>query len=200
MPSAARLDRDFFQRDPRIVGRELLGCLLVTKFDKRVVSGWIVETESYLAEGDSACHAARGRTAKSEVMFGRAGLAYVYSIHAKHCFNIVTQTIGYPSAVLVRAIEPVEGIRLMQRRRRTNLRELARGPGRLCQALAIDRSHNGLDLTLGRTMWVERTSETACPPRDIRATRRIGVTSARRLQLRFVIRSSPFASGPVHLR
>ncbi len=166
-----------------------------------LTSGIIVETESYLAKGDSACHASRGRTPKTTVMFGSGGFAYVYPIHAKYCFNIVTEIASRPSAVLIRAIEPVDGIEIMQLRRRVDaLGELARGPGRLCQALGIGREHNGLDLRLGRGVWIESVRQRAFTTKQIRATERIGVTSAQELKLRFVVVGSSFASGPKHSR
>ena len=195
------LDRAFYQRSPRVVARQLLGRLLVSQVGGELVSGIIVETESYLAQGDSACHAARGRTPKTEVMFGEAGISYVYPIHAKYCFNVVTQTVGRPSAVLIRAIEPVQGFTLMRRRRQIeNFHDLARGPARLCQALAIDRAHNGIDLTLGRRIWIEAKPARVIRPNEVRATRRIGVTSAQDYLLRFVVAGNCFVSGPKRMR
>jgi DNA-3-methyladenine glycosylase len=168
----------------------------VSRIGGSIVAGVIVETESYLANGDTACHASRGRTPKTEVMFGQAGLAYVYPIHAKYCFNVVTEQIDRPSAVLVRAVEPIVGIEAMQSRRGVEkIRDLARGPARLCQALSIDRAHNGLDLSLGRSLWIESRPAREIRSRHIRVTRRIGVTSAQELELRFVIDGNPFVSG-----
>ena len=195
--TASPLDRAFYQRSPRIVARQLLGRLLVSRIGGELVSGIIVETESYLAKEDSACHAARGRTPKTEVMFGEACFSYVYPIHAKVCFNVVTQSVGRPSAVLIRAIEPVAGFAVIRRRRRIDaLRDLTRGPARLCQALAIDRTHNGLDLTLGNRLWIEAKPARLVRPNEIRRTRRIGVTSAKDKMLRFVIAGNCFVSGP----
>jgi DNA-3-methyladenine glycosylase len=159
--------------------------------------GIIVETESYLAEGDSACHAAKGKKPKNEIMFGQAGIAYVYPIHAKFCFNVVTEEIDRPSAVLIRAIEPVRGIDVMGFRRGTDeLRDLTRGPARLCQACSIDRQQNGLDLTVARQLWIASRPLRVVEPHEIRITRRIGVTSATDLELRFLIDGCPFVSGP----
>jgi len=194
-PGIRTLDRSYFQRPPAVVARELLGHLLVSQVGRARVAGRIVETEGYLAEGDSACHAARGRTPKTEVMFGPPGMAYVYPIHAKYCFNVVTEDVDHPSAVLIRAVEPIEGIRWMQRRRGfLDVRNLARGPARLCQAFSIDRSVNGLDLTLGQTVWIEPPSARIVRPGDVQVTRRVGVTSAHELKLRFVIAGSRFVS------
>ena len=195
------LEAAFFARRPQVVARELIGCLLVSEIMGRRTSGIIVETESYLAKQDSACHGARGLTPKTEVMFGPAARAYVYPIHAKYCFNVVTESPGRPSAVLIRALEPVDGIDVMRRRRSMeDETTLVRGPARLCQALGIDRRHNGLNLTLGKTLWIEPRPRTNETPGRIRKTIRIGVTSAHDLRLRCVLAGSRFASGPRKLR
>ncbi|HIC90870.1 MAG TPA: DNA-3-methyladenine glycosylase [Syntrophaceae bacterium] len=111
------MSRSFFDRDTINVARELLGKLLVRRINRVTLVGRIVESEAYLAEGDAACHSVRGKTPKNASMFGPPGHAYVYPIHAKCCFNIVTEAEQVPSAVLVRAIEPVMGIDWMRRRR-----------------------------------------------------------------------------------
>lgn len=196
----APLNREFYRANPRIVARRLLGQVLVSEIGGRRTSGIIVEAEGYLAAGDSACHASRGRTPKTEVMFGPPGMAYVYPIHAKWCFNVVTEREGKPSAVLIRAIEPLLGIDAMFTRRRAEaFRDLARGPARLCQAMGIDRAVNGIDLTRGEGVWIEAAGERPSPDR-IRVTRRIGVTSAHDLPLRFALVGSSFVSGPKSLR
>jgi DNA-3-methyladenine glycosylase len=195
------LPRGFYSQSPQTVARELLGRLLVSELCGELVAGIIVETESYLATRDSACHGSRGRTPKSEVMFGEAGVSYVYPIHAKYCFNVVTETINRPSAVLIRAIQPLWGIKTMEQRRSVGAqRDLARGPARLCQALAIDRRQNGLDLTLGRELWIDQCQGLEIDVRQIRATPRIGVTSAKSLKLRFIVAGNPFVSGPSYMR
>ena len=153
--STLPLPRGFYDRHVVDVARELLGKLLVRTSRDGVTCGRIVEVEAYLAHDDPACHASRGRTPRNAAMFGPPGHAYVYSIHAKWCLNAVTQPEGEPSAVLIRAVEPLVGIELMRRRRgREKPLELARGPARLCQALDIDLRHNGLDLTKGRGLWI----------------------------------------------
>ena len=192
---------DFYQRDVTQVARDLLGTVLVTRIGGRRTAGQIVETEAYLPKNDPACHGARGRTRSNASMFGPAGQAYVYPIHARYCFNIVTGFDGEPAAVLVRAIQPIEGIRFMRARRQIEpIVSLARGPARLCQALAIDRRHDGLPLTRRRTIWVEFDPGTTIDPTQIRSTPRIGVTSAQDLPLRFVLADHPFTSGPRRLR
>ena len=153
-----RLQRAFFARDTLAVARALLGQRLVRHLEGQRVSGRIVEVEAYVGENDAACHASHGRTARNAVMFGPGGHAYVYFIYGMHhCFNVVTEEEDMPAAVLVRALEPVEGINLMRLRRggRDGI-ELTNGPAKLCYALAIDRSLNGTDLVLGDELWIER--------------------------------------------
>ncbi len=136
--SRAPLPVSFYERDTISVARELLGAILVRSIPERglLCAGRIVETEAYLGERDLACHSARGRTARTEVMYGPAGRAYVYLIYGMHCcFNVVTREAGCPEAVLIRALEPLEGCQ-----GRTD------GPGRLCRALEIDRALNGVPL------------------------------------------------------
>lgn len=190
------LPRDFYDRNPIAVARELLGKRLVRITEGGVCSGRIVETEAYLAERDSACHASRGRNKKNATMFGPPGHAYVYVIHARHCLNFVTEAEGRPSAILIRAIEPREGIESMALRRGTErLLDLARGPARLCEALAIDRRQDGLDLTLGRDLWVAEGHEAGAAPQRIVKSPRIGVTSAHGRLLRFYLADNPYVSG-----
>lgn len=186
------LASDFYDRDPVVVARELLGKRLVTKNREGLTAGRIVEVEAYLSAHDPACHAARGKTKRNASMFAAPGRAYVYSIHSRWCFNVVTLPEGVPSAVLIRAIEPLEGLPLMHRRRLGVVRpiDLARGPGRLCQALGIDRELDRHDLTLGRRLWIEEGDV----PETILTTPRIGISSAQDLMLRFLVPDSPYVS------
>jgi DNA-3-methyladenine glycosylase len=190
------LPRSFYCRDPVIVARDLLGMRLVRRTRAGVTSGRIVEVEAYLAEHDSACHASRGATRGNRAMFGPPGRAYVYPIHSRHCFNAVTQAPGIPSAVLIRALEPLDGLWLMRRRRgRQKPLELARGPARLCEALAIDRRLDRWDLTRGCRLWIEANAADLAPGPRIGQSPRIGVTSAHELPLRFFLKDNPFVSG-----
>src|SRR3954466_3858304 len=149
------LPREFYLRDPVVVARELVGKRLVRHTSAGLCVGRIVEVEAYLSRRDPACHASRGMTRRNAAMFGVAGDAYVYMISSRWCLNAVTEPEGVPSAILIRAIEPLEGLELMHQRRRTDIvRDLARGPARLCEALAIDRTYNGWDLTAGRELWI----------------------------------------------
>ncbi|MCI0356871.1 MAG: DNA-3-methyladenine glycosylase [Planctomycetaceae bacterium] len=193
------LPRDFYARHPAVVARDLLGKLLIRQAaDGAISAGRIVEAEAYLSSRDTACHANRGMTRKNATMFGPAGHAYVYMIHARWCLNAVTEEVGQGSAVLIRAIEPLEGLELMQARRRTDQPlDLARGPARLCQALDVTKQFDGWDLTLGRELWIAREQyvETNGAPLRISRSRRIGVTSAHHRLLRFFIAGNPYVSG-----
>ncbi len=136
------LSRTYFNRPTVAVARSLIGKYLVRAIDGREISGKIVEVEAYVGPKDKACHASKGRTQRTDVLFGQAGIAYVYLIYGMyHCLNVVTEQEEFPSAVLIRAIE-IDG-------------ELIDGPGRLCRALKIDRGLNRADLTEGESLWFE---------------------------------------------
>jgi DNA-3-methyladenine glycosylase len=154
-----RLSREFFARDTLVVARELLGQRLVRIMDGECLSGRIVEVEAYIGERDQACHARSGRTERNASMYGPPGHAYVYFIYGMHyCLNVVTEWAGFPAAVLVRALEPLEGVDGMRARRggRVDV-ELASGPARLCQALGLDRRFDGVDLCAsGTPLFVEQ--------------------------------------------
>jgi DNA-3-methyladenine glycosylase len=161
-----KLPRAFFARSTLAVARELIGMHLVHDDGDSVRAGRIVETEAYLGPRDLAAHSARGRTARTEVMFGPPGHAYVYFIYGFwNCLNVVTGAPGVPHAVLVRALEPLEGIT-----------ERTWGPGLLCRAMHIDRRLNGVDLA-GNVLWLERARVRA-PPLRVARSPRIGVDYA----------------------
>ena len=188
------LRRDFYDRDTEIVSRELLGAILECKTADGITSGIIVETEAYIGEHDAACHAVAGRTRRTEPLYGPPGNAYVYFIYGMHwCINAVTRAEGLPSAVLIRALEPLSGIPLMRRRRpkARSDRDLTNGPGKLCAALGIDRHMNGLPLQ--RYPLVIRAGETV-KETDVVITPRIGITQAADWPLRFLVRDNPFVS------
>lgn len=196
------LSRSFYDRHVVEVARALLGKIVVREHAEGITSGRIVEVEAYLAKEDPACHGAIGRTRRNASMFGPAGHAYVYAIHSRHCLNAVTEDLEVPSAVLIRAVEPLEGLQLMrQRRGRDKLLELARGPGRLCEAFAIDRQLDGADLTCRGPLWIGNERH-GVAEEDVGSSPRIGVTSAHDLPLRFFLDGNRFVSGPrgVHRR
>lgn len=185
------LPRRFYDRDTVTVARELLGQILVHRSPEGVTSGIIVETEAYL-QGDPACHASRGMTPRNRAMFGPPGHAYVYFIYGMYyCFNVVSQAEGIGEAVLVRALEPVEGIALMQaRRHRQTLKELCGGPARLVQAMGITREHNGADLTTGALVVCRGEASDF----ETVTTTRIGIKEGADLPLRFYIKDNVYIS------
>ncbi len=188
------LSTDLCRQSPEIVAPRLIGAVLYRRTRRGLCAGRIVETEAYLASGDSASHSARGRKRGNASMFGPPGRAYVYTIHARQCFNVVTEAPGTGSAVLIRAVEPLHGVSLMAERRSTRgVRDLCRGPARLCEAFQIGRDLDGWDLTCGRRLWIDLPTD---PGSRIPAvSRRIGVTSAHDHLLRFFDPDSPFVSG-----
>jgi DNA-3-methyladenine glycosylase len=170
-----RLPRAFYGRDTVTVARALLGQRLVRALEGQRVSGRIVEVEAYDGEQDRASHARSGPTERNASMFGPPGHAYVYFIYGMHyCFNVVSEPEGTGAAVLVRALEPTEGIEAMQARRSGRERsELTNGPAKLCYALAIDRDLDGADLVDGTALWIER--DEAVPEKGIARGARVGV-------------------------
>ena len=173
------LPRCFYERDPRDVAPGLLGALLI----HGECVGRIVETEAYLAHGDPAAHAFRGRTPRTEVLFGPAGHAYVYRTRQHHCLNVAVQEVGVPGCVLVRAVEPVAGEALMRQRRGVGAKRLANGPGNLCKALGIHMGHYGADLCDEQAAL--RIVPGAHSPGTVRRSHRIGVTKAKDWLLRY---------------
>jgi DNA-3-methyladenine glycosylase len=187
-----RLAGDFYLPPTVEVAKSLLGKILVHETAEGKCAGRVVEVEAYLCQDDPACHAARGRTARNSSMFGPPGTAYVYLIYGMYyCFNVVTGREGVGEAVLVRALEPLEGLELMQARRgKAGTKLLAAGPGRLCQAMAIGPAQNGADLTTGNLYLAEDGAE----PATIITSGRIGISVAENLPLRFYLKENPFVS------
>jgi DNA-3-methyladenine glycosylase len=190
-----KLRRSFYEQPTIEVARQLLGKYLIRKHSDGTTVGRIVETEAYVGPQDQACHASRGRTPRTEIMFGRAGHAYVYMIYGFHyMLNIVTEAVDFPAAVLIRAVEPLEGLRLMQSRRQTErLHSLASGPGKLCRAFAIDRTLNGNDVC-GKVLYLDDYGE---PAPKVVTTPRIGVDYAGKWKhkpWRFLIKGNEFVS------
>lgn len=175
--SGTPLPRAFYARDTVTVARALLGQVLVRVLaDGQHLRARIVETEAYGGTEDLASHAARGRTPRAAIMFGEPGYAYVYFIYGMYfCLNAVTESDGVPGAVLIRGAVPVTGIETMHahRPRARSLHDLCNGPGKLCQALAIDRALNGHDLAAGRSLYLEAGTPPAAD--RIMATPRVGI-------------------------
>ncbi len=190
------LPRAFYARPTLEVAHDLIGKTLLRRTAEGLAGGMIVETEAYVAAIDPAAHAYRGETPRNHSMFGEPGLAYVYRSYGMHyCLNVVTEGVGVAAAVLIRAIRPQVGVELMRRRRgeRVTERDLARGPGRLCQALALTTAEDGADL-LGPALWLSETPglEGALP---IATTPRVGITQAADWPWRFVVVGDPYVSA-----
>ncbi len=202
-----RLSKGFYEQSAVEVARGLLGMVLVRHHNGERLSGVIVEAEAY-RQHDTACHAHRGPTKRNAVMFGAAGVAYVYFVYGlHHMFNVVAEPEGCASAVLIRALEPREGVETMQTLRGHTLAlpplpALTAGPARLTQALAIDRSLNGADVLRGGAIWIEAGEAVA--DADVQCGPRIGIGYAEEQDLqapwRFWVRGNPFVSRPPRSR
>jgi DNA-3-methyladenine glycosylase len=196
--SVRRLRRPELPADTAALARYLIGKTLVHEHPSGRMSGRIVETEAYVV-GDSAGHAFRGQTPRNRSLFLRRGHAYVYFVYG--CWfslNVSAESAGIGAGVLLRALEPIEGVAQMQRRRNTKaLRDLARGPGRLATAMAIDRRFDGMDLCAEGPLWLGTAIR---PPGTIGQGVRIGLTREVDRKLRFFERDNAFVSGPKHLR
>jgi DNA-3-methyladenine glycosylase len=202
--TAAVLSGEFFNRDPVMVGRELLGKLLIRREGRKLLAGRIVEDEAYLGANDPAAHAFAGLTPRNAVLFGPPGHAYVYFIYGNHyCLNVSCMPEGVGEGVLFRAMEPVfglehmalaRGLELPAAPRTSQLRLLSSGPGRMSEALGITRVRdNNKDLTSRRSdLWF---ADDGYRPARIAATPRIGIKKAVERPLRFVIAGNPFVSG-----
>jgi DNA-3-methyladenine glycosylase len=192
------LPRAFYLRPPDVVARALLGKVLVRRYEGRRLAGRIVEVEAYFGMDDPAAHAFAGKTARNAVLFGPPGFAYVYFIYGMHyCLNFSCEPEGQGSGVLLRALEPLEGLATMARLRgldsKTNPRLLTSGPGRLCEALGIAReTHNGLDATSRRSgLHVE---DDGFVPEQIAVGPRVGIRRAAERPARFAIAGNRYVS------
>jgi DNA-3-methyladenine glycosylase len=200
--------QEWFSGSVESVAAKLLGCQLVRVTPLGLMSGIIVEVEAYLSRNDPASHSAAGPTRKNGSMFGPAGILYVYPIHSRHCLNVVTEPEGVGSAVLIRAIEPIQGLNQMAQNRRLDWTEfnpqkiaqqraLTSGPGRLCEALDVDRRLNGVNLMTSDQLWIEPAPEAVAERqwKKIR-TGRIGIRLGNELKLRWIVSGNQFVSGP----
>ena len=192
-----RLPRSFYLQPTLKVARGLLGLFLVRKVGTRRLIGKIVEVEAYLGSKDPASHAYRGRTTRNDVMFWKGGHLYVYFTYGMHfCANIVTSDEGVAHAVLLRAVEPVEGIDIMRSNRKRPKDSdpvlLCSGPARLCQAFGIGRKENGTDLC-GDAIWIAEGAQATQRPKIVRSTR-VGITVAKHHKWRFFIKGNSYVS------
>ncbi len=205
-PSASRgrlLPRTFFARPTLEVARDLVGLVLVRRLPAGPSAGRIVEVEAYIGETDPACHASAGRTPRTEPMYGPPGHAYVYFNYGMHhLINVVTEPAGRPAAVLIRALEPLDGLALMEERRARpggpapQLHSLCRGPGNLTRALGIDLADNRADLTCrparGPGVWIE---DRGLAPQAVAWSPRVGIRVGTDRLWRCYVRDSRFVSG-----
>ena len=200
MKSALRIvSRSFYDRDPRLVGPDLLGKVLVRRDGCKLLTGRIVEVEAYLGAEDAAAHASIGKTPRNAILFGPAGYAYVYFIYGNHyCLNISCLPDGVPGGILFRAVEPIQGMKTMFKLRgideSSDLRRLTRGPGRLAAAFGITRERdNGKNLTSSRSdLYIADDGE---PPPKVLITKRIGIKKAADMPLRYIVPGNRFVSG-----
>ncbi|MFA5871852.1 MAG: DNA-3-methyladenine glycosylase [Parcubacteria group bacterium] len=168
------LRRKFYKNPTLEVARDILGCFLVREYRGKIIRAMITEVEVYIGEEDLACHASRGRTPRTEVMYGEPGHAYVYMIYGMyHCLNIVTEEKDFPAAVLIRGIS----LGSPTSKRKSDFLDLD-GPGKLCKFFQIDRKLNKWDLTKGKKLWVEGPAQNSAK-RNIVAGRRIGIDYAK---------------------
>ena len=188
-----KLGRSFFERDTRIVAIELIGKTLNFKDQGKHLSGMIVETEAYYGAEDPASHAYRGVTPRNKVMFGPAGFSYVYFTYGNHhCLNCVTEQEGKAGAVLIRALEPLEGLDVIKKNRPgCSIENLTNGPGKLAQAFGLTRTHSGLDLTEAN-LYI--TGPKSPQLMHISVSKRIGITRAKDQLLRFHLTGNKFVS------
>lgn len=191
-----KLDRDFYLRDGITVARDLIGKILAHRTREGITKGRIVETEAYMGPGDKASHAYRNTpTKRTVVQFGEGGFAYVYLIYGMYyCMNVVANGPGVPQMALIRALQPVDGIDLMQKRRGVDdMAKLCSGPGKLCVAMDITKSAYGLDLC-GGELYIEDPREADL---DIVTTKRLNIDyadEARDFPWRFIEKGNPFLS------
>jgi len=188
------LPRRFYIRETLTVAEELLGKKLVRHTDNTRLVGKIVEVEAYRGSDDPGSHAYRGMTPRNRLMFGKGGFAYVYFTYGMHyCFNVVTERQNAPGAVLIRALEPLNGIETMRKNRgNKNLLNLTNGPAKLTEAMSITKKQNGLDLTRSKELFI-------CEPKvkekfEVVSTKRIGIKGGADKPWRFYIKNNKFVS------
>lgn len=202
-----KLSSTFFSQPTEAVAQQMLGTVVVRILPGgEELRGIVVEVEAYLSRDDAASHSFRGPGKKNASMFCTPGTLYVYCIHARHCMNVVTEAAGQGAAVLIRALEPLQGLDRMANLRfgqasaaslpRVKRHQLTQGPGRLCEALDIDRTADGLDLLAGGQIWLEHANASNRNlPWKQKSSARIGISQARNLKLRWFIDGNRFVSG-----
>ncbi|MCX6740103.1 MAG: DNA-3-methyladenine glycosylase [Candidatus Parcubacteria bacterium] len=211
MPAYRRLNPKFYQQNTFEFARDLLGKYLMRKQGKYTLIGKIVETEAYFGPNDLASHASRGKTARTQMMFEHAGLAYIYLIYGMYyCFNIVTEAKDFPAAILIRAVEPISGISQMQKNRHLNKKlivpmpnaqcpipNLTNGPAKLCQAFKIDKKLNGHNLITSKLLYLAENPKEKIKPSQIQSAKRVNIDYAGHYKhklWRYYIKNNTFVS------
>ena len=193
----SRIGLSFFQQPTLLVAQQLLGLTLVRSIDGQRLAGKIVEVEAYHQDGDQAAHSFRGKTRRNATMFGPAGYLYVYFIYGMHfCMNVVTEEDGVGAAVLIRAIQPIDGISVMKHYRGPSVKlvNLTNGPAKCCQALSIGRDQDGMSLQQD-DLFLEPGDP--LPAQAVKTSPRIGISKSKSLPWRFYLEGNPFVSkGP----
>lgn len=187
---------DFYGQDTLTIAKSILGCFLIHRSPDGLTVGRIVETEAYLSTNDRASHASKGQTKRNAAMFGPSGHAYVYFTYGLHwLMNVVSGPTGIGEAVLIRALEPIDGLELMkQRRHQTNLVQLCNGPAKLVQAMGITGGQNGASLSRGSLIITAEYNDLITAAIPIVTTTRIGIKQAIELPLRFYLENCPYVS------
>lgn len=186
-----KLPRGFYLRPTLAVASDLIGKTIVYHHPDGVMAADIVEAEAYIGEDDPACHAAVGRTDRNSVMYDKGGKSYIYFIYGMyHCFNIVTEKPGFPAAVLIRAVEPVMGRKIMAAHSPARTKMLTNGPGKFCRAFGLSREQNGLDLTGSEIYLIDRRNHRPA----VETSRRIGIRKGSDKPWRFFDTASPYVS------
>ncbi len=205
MSKLIKLKNEFYEQNTLKLAKALLGKYLVRNYNKITLVGKIVETEAYYGPNDLASHASKGKTERTKIMFDRSGLAYIYLIYGMYyCFNITTEKENFPAAILIRAIEPIEGIKQMYKNRNLSLAhypklntQVASGPGKLCQAFKIDKHLNGENLVTSQRIYLAKNNKEIINSSQIKKAKRIGVDYAGKYKdklWRFYLKNNNFIS------
>ncbi len=188
------LSQSFYARDTLIVAKELLGKILVRQLPEGSIKAKIVEVEAYKGREDPASHAYKGSTPRNQLMFGKAGFSYIYFIYGNHyCLNVTAEREGIPGAVLIRAVEIIDGVELAQKNRKAkSLTDLSNGPGKLTKALNITKSQNGIDLTTSQKLFIvnAHTKESF----EMATSKRKGIKTGVEKRWRFYLKDNEFVS------
>jgi DNA-3-methyladenine glycosylase len=205
MSKYQKLNKKFYSQNTFKLATGLLGKYLIRKIGKKKLIGKIVETEAYYGPEDKASHASRGKTERTKLMFDHPGIAYIYQIYGMYfCLNIVTEAKDFPAAILIRAIEPIEGTNVMKKNRKPKTSDfglqpsaLTNGPSKLCQALHVDKKLNGINLITSRKLFLAENPKEKITPTQIQTAKRIGIDYAgsyKHKLWRYYLKNNPYVS------